>query len=180
MLKIKEILKQQVSSTCEVDFYVPVSVKFPENDDGISELLHYRLMNEDASFIELSICATTGKFAELALVSANAVKDARRDIENAFPKAETGNPIVSMETGVKTPDAAVYVDFTLYQKDRNLYALWGQGRITRQIALGSVNLLVDAQNDLAGIIFHGFSETEWEDMSAGITHAAKFASQDGV
>lgn len=180
MLKIKEILNQPVSSTCAVDFYVPVSVKFPENDDGISELLHYRLMNEDASFIELSICATTGKFAGLTLVSANAVQDARRDIENAFPKAETGNPIVSMETGVETLVAAVPVDFTLYRKDRRLYALWGKGRIIRQIALGSVNLLVDAQNDLAGIIFHGFSETEWEELSAGIAHAAQFANQDGA
>ncbi|MDO4271163.1 MAG: hypothetical protein Q4C72_09620 [Eubacteriales bacterium] len=179
MLKIKEILHQQAPNTREVDFYVPVKVEFPENDDGKSELLHYRLMNTDASFLELSVNVATGKFTSITLVSVNAIENAPCTIEDAFPPMETGNPIVDMETSFEKPVTTAHMDISLYWGNRCIYALWGQERAMRQIALGGVRLLIDAQNDLAGVVFHGFSEAEWEEVGAGVLCAMQNAQPVG-
>lgn len=54
-MKIKSYEDKLVKDDIEVDYYVPITVSFPENDDkyNLGEFYYYRFVNEYESLLRL-------------------------------------------------------------------------------------------------------------------------------
>lgn len=74
MLKLKEILKEEIQSYLETDFYVPVTVEYPLNDITSKELFYYRIFNKKSSFIEIKVNSESKKIFGITIVSINNIE----------------------------------------------------------------------------------------------------------
>ena len=53
MIRIKQILNEDVIFELETDFYNPIKIEFPSNDIPIEEMYYYRIFNKKYSFLEI-------------------------------------------------------------------------------------------------------------------------------
>ncbi|MFS1350650.1 hypothetical protein ACLZX5_03750 [Enterococcus faecium] len=76
-MKIKSYEDKLVKDDIEVDYYVPITVSFPENDDkyNLGEFYYYRFVNEYESFVEIKINSVTQKIVEVVFTSINDIED---------------------------------------------------------------------------------------------------------
>ncbi|EIT5122350.1 hypothetical protein L2I82_002629, partial [Enterococcus faecalis] len=75
-MKIKSYEDKLVKDDMEVDYYVPITVSFSENDDkySLGEFYYYRFVNEHESFVELKINSVTQKIVEVVLTAINDIE----------------------------------------------------------------------------------------------------------
>ncbi|MBC1990998.1 hypothetical protein HCJ33_13640, partial [Listeria seeligeri] len=76
-MKIKSYEDKLVKDDIEVDYYVPITVSFSENDDkySLGEFYYYRFVNEHESFVEIKINSVTQKIVEVVFTSINDIED---------------------------------------------------------------------------------------------------------
>ncbi|HGX1690773.1 TPA: hypothetical protein ACNSL3_002945, partial [Listeria innocua] len=94
-MKIKDYEDKLVKDEVEVDYYVPVTVSFSENDDkyGLGEFYYYRFVNEHESFVEIKINSVTRKVVEVVFTSINNIEDSNLTIEEYTEK----NPVIQID-----------------------------------------------------------------------------------
>ncbi len=49
---IERIVKEKIISEVELDYYIPITVEYRENDLPTKEMYYYRILNNKSSFIE--------------------------------------------------------------------------------------------------------------------------------
>ncbi|HDT8039568.1 TPA: hypothetical protein RD651_002885, partial [Enterococcus faecalis] len=94
-MKIKSYEDKLVKDDMEVDYYVPITVSFSENDDkySLGEFYYYRFVNEHESFVELKINSVTQKIVEVVLTAINDIEESNLFIDEYTEK----NPVIQTD-----------------------------------------------------------------------------------
>jgi len=162
-MRIKQLSVQNVIGEKEVDFYVPVSIYFKDNDEADKMLFYYRMLNPKSSFVEVSINSVTSKIVYITLVSINDVEETA-NVCLSFPKKE-GNPIIDMEVFKEEYIVTNNVNFNIYIRDKKIYVLQETTTVCKQVKMDAVSLLLDGRNNIIGFVFEDFSDDEWNEIN---------------
>ena len=166
-MRIEREIEENVRCDMTVDYYVPVTVEFPGNEDryGMTELLYYRYLGKDSSFIEIAVNSKTMKITRAVIVSINGdVERLGHDFSwQQSPGVFVGNPEISLESfsdsDTFTETKEKEMKFKYF--GRKLLVLLG-GTVHEKVVMGSLSLLLDERKEVNGFLFEGFSENEWE------------------
>ncbi|HCU0850033.1 TPA: hypothetical protein OUG10_002792 [Listeria monocytogenes] len=87
-MKIQTYENKLVKDELEIDYYVPITITFPENADKyrLGEFYYFLFINEHDSLVEVKINAITQKIVELVVVSINDIEDSNLVIEKYTEK----------------------------------------------------------------------------------------------
>lgn len=167
-MNIKQILKETVKGSKEIDFYVPVKIEFKKNDNEDRELFYYQLINKNSSLIEMSINSATEKIVEITIVSINEKAteyDIKLDDTNMI--YIEGNPLIDMTQFKENHIITDNLNFNIICKEHKIYALQN-AEIVYRVKMDSVELLMDRQKVIRGFIFSEFSDREWTEIQESI------------
>jgi hypothetical protein len=178
VIRVKEIL-EETSSERVVDFYVPVSVKTESYLRGeFHGLMSYEFVNSFFSMIEIGIDYKNGQLLFVTLVEVNSESKDTGCAELIDSLPVTGGALlVDTSPLQKAGLVKESLDFDVVRRDRKVYILFAGMSPCRRVSMGSVDLLVGDGGVLAGFVFSGFSDGEWEEMNEGIDFSVKNYSQ---
>ncbi len=74
-MKIEEFENNVSKEEMEIDYYVPVSISFKENDLEEEGLYYYRFINKEYSFIEFKINSVSKKIVNVTVTSINDIQN---------------------------------------------------------------------------------------------------------
>ena len=177
-MKIKEILDKNVVGNIEIDYYVPVTVEY-ENNDNKNGYIYYSTKDGKNSFVEITLNSYSKKITRIIILTIKTIKKIpEKDLKKFEVPCIQGNPIIDNndDTSYQIIDEAA--EFFLFLGEKKLYAVEEKIDIAYKIKMNPVELLIDPQNNVCGYIFYNFSEDEWrelneiidEDFSKGIIH----------
>ncbi|WP_017687497.1 hypothetical protein [Paenibacillus sp. PAMC 26794] len=181
MLKLKEILKEEIQSYLETDFYVPVTVEYPLNDITSKELFYYRIFNKKSSFIEIKVNSESKKIFGITIVSINNIEcySKERTDFSSIPKC-IGNPIIDINLWKSKKIIDSKDDFTVMYGDDKLFLLLEEScQTVKIIVLPNVKLLLNGDNEIVGYIFYDIPKNKRKDLEEGIiasTNTATFTA----
>lgn len=158
---INKIVKGSISCDMEVDFYVPITIEFPENYDeyGISEMIYYRYISKENSMIEITINSKTMRIVRFVAVSIN--EPFKRS--NNFPTVSTtivGNPEIEKPHVDKSNTVTEDKEISFICSDRKILIIFDE-TVEYQIDMGRLKVLLNAEMKVIGFIIMAFSENEW-------------------
>lgn len=166
-MKIKSYEDKLVKDDIEIDYYVPITVSFSENDDkyNLGEFYYYRFVNEHESFVEIKINSVTQKIVEVVFTSINDIEDSNLFIgeyAEKNPVIQTdifdGNPIITRESG-----------FKVSREHTKLYFKLDEEKIDSIVKMSNhVSLFLNEDSEIIGLEFSGFSDNEWAELNESI------------
>jgi len=168
-MKIKNILNETIKGSKEVDFYTPVRVDYPENDEKEKELFYYRLLNPKSSFLEASISSTTRKIVSITIVSINDIVEAENFVlEKVDILGIKGNPEIDMSLFDNEHVITDETCFNVIRHESKIYILCDVQNIEKKLIMDNLDILLDNNNKIVGYIFSGFDELEWKEINESI------------
>ena len=173
MLKVEKIINEDLEAILETDFYIPIKVELSSNDIPLEELYYYRLINEDASFIEIKVNSKNKKIYEITVVSINRMSNFNKEkVDFSKLPLENGNP----EIDTKIWESKTVLDEhdnTEYIYDNgNLYVLPSdEKKVISKLELPNVILLLDINKFIIGYVFVNIPEKKRKEMLEGINAA---------
>lgn len=171
-MKVKNIVYTPVRGEKTVDFYVPVSIEYPQNKSKHQKVCYYQHINKTNSFVEITVNSATGKIIGITVVSINKLNRPDERLEKAASiRPVSGNPELDMSAFENVHIITDDRDFSIQIKDRELFIFCSQYEIRSKIKMDDLDILIDGQNHIAGYIFHGFTAYEWSEMSAGLARS---------
>ena len=177
-MKIENILNETIQGDKEVDFYTPVKIDYPENDEKEKELFYYRLLNPKSSFVEVSISSTTKKIVSITVVSINDITEADNTIlEKVSFLGKTGNPEIDMSLFKNEHIVTDNISFNVIRHEKKIYILCDIEDIERKLTMDNLDILVDNNNNIVGYILGGFTEVEWEEINESIDSSIGVAKE---
>jgi len=172
MLRVERILDEAVASVKNSDSYVPISVKYLNNDDkySLGGIFHHGWLNHQTSFVDVKVSAMTNKITEVSIVLMNAVDAVETlEIERLDVPGRVGNLIIDMTAFEGEHVVRKNIDFCITLKDEKVYALQKTLEAHEKISMGNIDFILDAQSNIVGLIFSGFTEEEWRGISERAT-----------
>ncbi|MBC1522124.1 hypothetical protein HB912_10745 [Listeria aquatica] len=166
-MKVKSYENKVIEDDMEVDYYVPVTVSFPENDDkhNLGELYYYRFINEHESFIEVKINSITQKIVEVVFTSINDIEDSNFSIE----EYEEKNPVIETDIFSENTIVTKEADFNIFRGNKNLYFKLNEENLDSIIKMSKhLSLFLNVENKIIGMGFSDFSEEEWSEINDSI------------
>lgn len=177
-MRIENILNKTIRGDKEVDFYTPVKIDYPENDEKEKELFYYRLLNPKSSFVEVSISSTTKKIVSITVVSINDITEADNTIlEKVNFGGEAGNPEIDMSLFANEHIVTDDISFNVIRHEKKIYILCDIEDIERKLTMDNLDILLDNNNNIVGYIFDGFTEAEWEEINESIDSSIVVAKE---
>ena len=172
-MKINKILDGTVKSYKEVDYYVPITIYYRENNEKYQELFYYRAKNKRSSFIEVTISSSTKKIVRIIVVSINDIVETDGSIERITSLlGKTGNPEMDMNLFENEGIITDEIDFKIVRHDKRIYVLYDVEKINKKLIMENCEILLDDDNIL-GYIFSGFTKEEWIEINESIDSSTK-------
>lgn len=166
-MKIKSYEDKLVKDDIEVDYYVPITVSFSENDDkySLGEFYYYRFVNEHESFVEIKINSVTQKIVEVVFTAINDIEDSNlfiREYAEKNPVIQTdifdGNSIITKESG-----------FKISREHKKLYFTLDKEKIDSVVKMSNhISLFLNEDSEIIGLEFSSFSDNEWAELNESI------------
>lgn len=164
-MKINKFEKGSISEKIEVDYYVPVSIEFPDNDRKKEELFYYRFINKNSSFIEVKVNSVTKKIISVTLTLINDIADSELEISNVIEK----NPIIDTDMFNQNTVITEENDFELYRDSQSIFFKLNKENISSVIKMSKhLSLFVNERDQIIGMMFSGFSKEEWLEINESI------------
>lgn len=169
MLQVENVEKEkELKSILEVDYYIPISLKFLENSLPINISYNYRLFNESLSFIEILINPSNKKIKEISMISMNkTVNFSNKGIDFSNIDKEYRNPIINIEkfNGEKVLD--IKENFSVMYNNSKIYIFLERiNEVTKKIIIPNLELLVNQENIIVGFIFKDFSYEQEKEIKS--------------
>ncbi|WP_088816162.1 MULTISPECIES: hypothetical protein [Listeria] len=166
-MKIKSYENKLVKDDVEVDYYVPLTISFSENDDKyrLGEFFYYRFVNEHESFVEIKINSVTQKIVEVVFTSINDIEDSNLIVGEYTEK----NPVIQTNifdvNSIITKEAA----FKILRERKKIYFKLDEEKIDSVIKMSShVSLFLNEEGEVIGLEFSSFSDDEWTELNESI------------
>ncbi|UHP09839.1 hypothetical protein LAX80_011905 [Listeria marthii] len=166
-MKIQTYENKLVKDELEIDYYVPITITFPENVDKyrLGEIYYYLFINEHHSLVEVKINAITQKIMELAVVSINDIEDSNLVIEKYTEK----NPLIQTTIFDAYPVINKKSKFKMFRAHKKIYFKFDEEKISTIVKMSSrVGLFLNEDNKIVGMEFSGFTEDEWKELDESI------------
>ncbi|MBC1377580.1 hypothetical protein HB830_01495 [Listeria innocua] len=166
-MKIKNYEDKLVKDEVEVDYYVPVTVSFSENDDkyGLGEFYYYRFVNEHESFVEIKINSVTRKVVEVVFTSINDIEDSNLTIEEYTEK----NPVIQIDIFEENSIITKESVFKIFRGDKKIYFKLDEENVDSIVKMSShVSLFLNEDSEIIGLDFSRFSDNEWAELNESI------------
>jgi len=166
-MKVKSYGNKLIADFMEVDYYVPITVSFPENDDkyNLGEFYYYRFVNKYESFIEVKINSITQKIVEVVFTSINDIKDSNLSIQEYIEK----NPVVETDIFSGNPIVTKEADFNIFRENKNLFFKLKEENLDSVVKMSKhLSLFLNVENEIIGMRVSDFSETEWSEINDSI------------
>lgn len=173
-MKISKFEKGTILDEIEIDYYVPIRLIFPLNDNGIEELYYFRFINQKSSFIEAKINSKTKKIVGVTVTSINDIKDS----EFLECELEERNPII--ETDIFNKDRVITkeADFDVLRGNTNIFFKLNEEKLSIVVKMSEhLSLLLNKDNEVIGMVFSGFSKQEWLKLNESIKGYIAFKSK---
>lgn len=178
-MKIENILNETIRGYKEVDFYTPVKIDYPENDEKEKELYHYRLLNPKSSFLEVSISSSTKKIVSITMVSINDIVEVDSlMIEKTNTLGQKGNPEIDMRIFENKHVITEETCFNVIRHESKIYILSELQSIKKKLIMDNLDILLDDNNKVVGYIFTGFNELEWKKINESIDSSITIAKDN--
>ena len=164
---------QDVMGKLDVDYYVPITVRFAQNDKRPRNLLLYNIVNNDSSLIEFSINSSNKKLVEITVVSINSLKN--KQIIRDFPKnIIKSNPDFDISLFNNSNIVTETIGFEISMWKNEITILFCMNcKIENSIKMEHVIFFLDKQNQLIGLKFFGFSMEQWEVLCDSLKKSIK-------
>lgn len=163
-MKIEALEENLSFSEFQVDYYVPVSISFPENNFFGGQMKYYQFLNSNDSFIEITICVDTKKIVSVTLTSINDIQDKPIDIKSFHE----GTPIMDLEIFHENKIMVDSSEFNIFKSNKNIYFILNDEVIDDVIKISEhLYLFVNNENKLIGALFSEFTKFEWSEIEAG-------------
>lgn len=166
-MKVKSYENKLIADVMEVDYYVPITISFPENDDkyNLGEFYYYRFVNKYESFIEVKINSITQKIVEVVFTSINDIKDSNLSIQEYIEK----NPVVETDIFAENTIITKDADFNIFRENKNLFFKLNEENLDSVVKMSKhLSLFLNVENEIIGMRFSDFSETEWSEINDSI------------
>ncbi|ELD8333810.1 hypothetical protein SLM23_001175 [Listeria innocua] len=166
-MKIKDYEDKLVKDEVEVDYYVPVTVSFSENDDkyGLGEFYYYRFVNEHESFVEIKINSVTRKVVEVVFTSINDIEDSNLTIEEYTEK----NPVIQIDIFEENSIIAKESGFKIFRGNKKIYFKLDEEKVDSIVKMSShVSLFLNEDSEIIGLYFSSFSDNQWAELNESI------------
>lgn len=164
-MKIEKFEDHSVKDSVEVDYYVPITIEFPENDDKTGALYYYRFINQQSSFVEVKINSVTKKIIGITLTSVNDIKDANIEFDNYIEK----NPIVDLNIFSKEEVVTTNAHFEMIKTKDSIYFILDKEKVESVVKMSEhLYVFFDLNNRIIGIKFTGFSKEDWKEIEESI------------
>lgn len=173
MLKIENIISEDIKSSLETDYYIPIKVEFPSNDIALEELYYYRLFNEDASFVEVKVNSKNRKIYEITVVSINKMSNYNKEKFDLLQiPLIKGNPEIDTTIWDSKTILDEHDNTAFFYNDGNLYILpVNTEKVISKLELPNVVLLLNINNFIIGYVFENIPEIKRKEMLDGINAA---------
>ncbi|EAH4448592.1 hypothetical protein P3Q42_000662 [Listeria innocua] len=166
-MKIKDYEDKLVKDEVEVDYYVPVTVSFSENDDkyGLGEFYYYRFVNEHESFVEIKINSVTRKVVEVVFTSINDIEDSNLTIEEYTEK----NPVIQIDIFEEISIITKESGFKIFRGNKKIYFKLDEEKVDSIVKMSShVSLFLNEDSEIIGLYFSSFSDNQWAELNESI------------
>lgn len=166
-MKIKSYEDKLVKDDIEVDYYVPITVSFSENDDkySLGEFYYYWFVNEHESFAEIKINSVTQKIVEVVFTSINDIEDSNLFIGEYAEK----NPVIETDIFAENTIITKEADFNIFRENKNLFFKLKEENLDSVVKMSKhLFLFLNVENEIIGMGLSDFSETEWSEINDGI------------
>ncbi|EHD1705083.1 hypothetical protein JR567_002884 [Listeria monocytogenes] len=166
-MKIKSYEDKLVKDNIEVDYYVPITVSFSENDDkySLGEFYYYRFVNEHESFVEIKINSVTWKIVEVVFTSINDIEDSNLSIEEYIEK----NPVIQTDIFEKNSTITKESGFKISREHKKIYFKLDEEKIDSVVKMSlHVSLFLNEDSEIIGLEFSSFSGNEWAELNESI------------
>ncbi|MBC1572275.1 hypothetical protein HCJ25_11425 [Listeria sp. FSL L7-1426] len=166
-MKIQSYENKLVKDELEIDYYVPITITFPENADKyrLGKSYYYIFINEHDSLVEVKINAITQKIMELVVVSINDIEDSNLVNEKYSEK----NPLIQTTIFDAEPIITKRSKFKMFRAHKKIYFKFDQEKISTIVKMSSrVALFLNEDNKIVGMEFSGFTEDEWKELDESI------------
>lgn len=164
-MKINNFEKGTVLDTIEVDYYIPISLEFPTNDTKKEAPYYYRFINEKSSFIEIKINSNTKKITGVTIISINDIADS----EFPISKVSEENPVIETDIFAENTIVTKEADFNIFRENKNLFFKLKEENLDSVIKMSKhLFLFLNVENEIIGMRFSDFSETEWSEINDSI------------
>ena len=163
-MKINKIVNGSISCDMEVDFYIPMTIEFPENYDkyGISEMIYYRYISKENSMIEITINSQTMRITRFVAVSINDTFKQSNSHDVFFKDCTTiiGNPEIEKVHLDESNTITEYKEISFTYFGRKVLILFDEA-VEHQIDMGGLMILLNSEMKVIGFIIASFSENDW-------------------
>ncbi|MGC2931228.1 hypothetical protein [Enterococcus faecalis] len=166
-MKIKSYEDKLVKDDMEVDYYVPITVSFSENDDkySLGEFYYYRFVNEHESFVEFKINSVTQKIVEVVLTAINDIEESNLFIDQYTEK----NPVIQTDIFNENSIITKESGFKISREYKRLYFKLDKEKIDSVVKMSNhVSLFLNEDSEIVGLEFSSFSDNEWAELSESI------------
>ncbi|MBC2193001.1 hypothetical protein HCB44_12035 [Listeria sp. FSL L7-0229] len=166
-MKIQSYENKLVKDELEIDYYVPITITFPENADKykLGKSYYYIFINEHDSLVEVKINAITQKIMELVVVSINDIEDSNLVIEKYSEKT----PLIQTTIFDAEPIITKRSKFKMFRAHKKINFKFDQEKISTIVKMSSrVALFLNEDNKIVGMEFSGFTEDEWKELDESI------------
>ncbi|MCL2062201.1 MAG: hypothetical protein FWH03_06235 [Firmicutes bacterium] len=161
MLKIINVVEEDLSAEVIVDSYVPISVKFAENP--FFAYCYCFFQSENDSLIEIKINSKTLRISEIIIVNINTFSVLENRDCFDYPK-QKGNPLIDVEYLQARCQFDIQDKEKIYARLKNNFALkYDKGKVyillesqkppIKIISMPNVELLLNVDDEIVGLTF---------------------------
>ena len=177
-MRVKHILDESVAmSEKEVDYYVPVSIDYKDNDATFytdSELYYIKWVNHVSSFLMLTINSLTEKIIGVSTPGINERATIAEDVVVRLDVPRViGNVVIDMDSVYPNKPRTDTTEFTVALGEKSIYILKTLDSVTTRVVMGDMDVVLDSDNNVSGFIFSNFTDYEWNEIIEGIDAGVK-------
>ncbi|MGA3422912.1 hypothetical protein [Lactiplantibacillus plantarum] len=170
-MKIEEFENNVSKEKIEIDYYVPVSISFPENDLEEEGLYYYRFINKEYSFIEFKINSVSKKIVNVTVTSINDIQNSDFIFNGSISKA---NPIINIYEFEYEDVITNNSSFEFYMGEKKIFFILDDEEISSMIMISNhFFAFLNSENDIVGAQIANFNDEDWNTLVGNLKEAGK-------
>ncbi|AYG39208.1 MULTISPECIES: hypothetical protein [Lactiplantibacillus] len=170
-MKVEKLENSISKEEMEIDYYVPVSISFPENDLEAEGLYYYRFINKEYSFVEFKINSVSKKIVNVTVTSINDIQNSDFIFNGSIPEA---NPIINIYEFEYGDVITNNRSFEFYIGEKKIFFILDDEEISAMIMISNhFFALLNRENDIVGAQIANFNDEDWNALVRNLKEAGK-------
>jgi len=170
-----KIENEYIEEKIILDYYVPISISFPENisisKENNSTTCYYQFISENDSFVELDIDSESKRIKKIIVVVMNDLKKRDWIFEDDISYS---NPTLNLN---EFNGESVFTNNNNYEiciGERKIFFVINNENVNSMIRISEhVFLILNIEKDIIGIKFSEFNDDDWKILIGNLKEAGK-------